>query len=88
MELSDKVKLEAVELHKCEVFRFEHSQDLTTEVPELAECLATLQSADRLVEDFELKLTTIRELNALIDAGDSKNIQWNMITNLGDNPKL
>ncbi len=85
MELSDKVKLELIDLQKVEN---DHDHDLTAEIPELAECLATLQSANRSVEDFELNLSTIRELSALINAGYSKNIQWNMITKLGDNPDL
>ncbi len=54
----------------------------------MAECLATLRSADRSVKEFELNLNTIRELSALIDAGDSKNIEWNIITRLGQNQRM
>ncbi len=84
IELSDKVNMEMIDIQECKYGYYdEHSRDLVAEIPELAECLATLQSADRPTEDFELSLNTIRELSALIDAGDSKNIEWNMITKLG-----
>ncbi len=85
-EISDKSKLEVLDLPGTKFAEYYHDEfDLIAEMPVLAECLSGLQSTDRSpTKPFQLNLPTVRELSALVDAGNSKNIEWNMITVLGE----
>ncbi len=88
LELSDKTKLKTLDvmLQKSSPQHDNYGLlDLTTEMSDLAECLSALQSAKRsFTKGFRLRLVSIRELGALIDAGNSRDIEWNMITALGE----
>ncbi len=84
MELSDKAKLEFIDLRisadTSSMYAYE-DHDVFGEMPELAECLSALQSACRSsTNGVKLYLGTFRELAALMDVGNSKGIEWDIVT--------